>query len=168
MRAHVERAVEEMDAGRGDRLAGDLFRMYERFAALQGWKVEVISASEGTMGGYKEIISRIVGRGAFSHFKFESGTHRVQRVPATESQGRIHTSTCTVAVLPEIAEVESVEINPADLRVDVYRASGAARGGRTMKRLHGDSRRNSRSVSADSCSGLGSCAGSRRMRTAAS
>src|SRR3954468_12589535 len=86
--------------------AGDLFRMYSRFAERQGWRVEVLSESSGEHGGYKEIISRIVGKGAFSHFKFEAGTHRVQRVPATEAQGRIHTSACTVAVLPELDEIE--------------------------------------------------------------
>jgi peptide chain release factor 1 len=105
--------------------AGDLFRMYARYADRQGWKVEIISESPGEHGGYKEVISRIVGRGAFSHFKFEAGTHRVQRVPATEAQGRIHTSACTVAVLPELDEVEQVELNPADLRIDTYRSSGA-------------------------------------------
>jgi peptide chain release factor 1 len=105
--------------------AGDLFRMYSRYAAEQGWRVEVLSESLGEHGGYKEVISRVVGHGAFSHFKFESGTHRVQRVPATESQGRIHTSACTVAILPELAEIEKVEINPADLRTDTFRASGA-------------------------------------------
>jgi len=105
--------------------AGDLFRMYSRYADGQGWRVEVLSESQGEHGGYKEVISRVVGRGAFSHFKFEAGTHRVQRVPATEAQGRIHTSACTVAVLPEIAEVESVDLNPAELRVDTFRASGA-------------------------------------------
>ncbi len=105
--------------------AGDLYRMYARYAERQGWAVEVISESRGEHGGYREIISRIAGRGVWARLKFESGTHRVQRVPATESQGRIHTSTCTVAVLPEIAEVESVEINPADLRTDTYRSSGA-------------------------------------------
>ena len=105
--------------------AGDLFRMYSRYADEQGWKVEVLSESPGEHGGYKEIISRIVGRGAFSHFKFESGTHRVQRVPATEAQGRIHTSACTVAILPELDEVGEVELNPAELRIDTYRASGA-------------------------------------------
>jgi peptide chain release factor 1 len=105
--------------------AGDLFRMYSRYAAEQGWTVEVLSESPGEHGGYKEIISRIVGRGAFSHFKFESGTHRVQRVPATEAQGRIHTSACTVAILPEQDEIAAVELNPADLRIDTYRASGA-------------------------------------------
>jgi len=105
--------------------AGDLFRMYSRYAANRGWQVEVMSESPGEHGGYKEIISRIVGRGAFSYFKFESGTHRVQRVPATEAQGRIHTSACTVAILPEVAEVESAELNPAELRVDTFRASGA-------------------------------------------
>src|ERR1700685_1404311 len=105
--------------------AGDLFRMYARYAESKGWEVEVLSESPGEHGGYKEIISRIIGRGAFSPRKFESGTHRVQRVPATEAQGRIHTSACTVAILPELEEVESVEINPADLRIDTYRSSGA-------------------------------------------
>jgi peptide chain release factor 1 len=105
--------------------AGDLFRMYSRYADGRGWRVEVLSDSAGEHGGYKEIISRIVGRGAFSHFKFESGTHRVQRVPATEAQGRVHTSACTVAILPEMAEVEAVELNPAELRIDTYRSSGA-------------------------------------------
>ena len=104
--------------------AGDLFRMYERFAAKQGWKVEVVSASEGTMGGYKEIIAEINGRGAFAKLKFESGVHRVQRVPDTEASGRIHTSAATVAVLPEAEEVDIV-INEADLRIDTMRASGA-------------------------------------------
>jgi peptide chain release factor 1 len=98
--------------------------MYERFAAKQGWKVEVVSANEGSMGGYKEIIAEIRGRGAFSKLKFESGVHRVQRVPDTEAQGRIHTSTATVAVLPEAQEVDIV-INEADLKVDTLRAGGA-------------------------------------------
>jgi peptide chain release factor 1 len=105
--------------------AGDLFRMYTRYAENQGWTVEVLSESSGEHGGYKEIISRIIGRGAYSLLKFESGTHRVQRVPATEAQGRIHTSACTVAILPELEEVEAVDLNPADLRVDTYRSSGA-------------------------------------------
>jgi len=105
--------------------AGDLFRMYTRYADNQGWKVEVMSESSGEHGGYKEIISRVVGQGAYSHFKFEAGTHRVQRVPATEAQGRIHTSACTVAVLPEIDEVSEIVINPADLKTDTYRSSGA-------------------------------------------
>jgi peptide chain release factor 1 len=105
--------------------AGDLHRMYTRYAEGRGWQVEILSESLGEHGGYKEVISRVVGRGAFSVFKFESGTHRVQRVPETEAQGRIHTSACTVAVLPEIDEVESIDINPADLRVDTFRASGA-------------------------------------------
>ena len=105
--------------------AGDLFRMYSRYAERQGWKVEVLSDSAGEHGGYKEIISRVVGKGAYSRLKFESGTHRVQRVPATESQGRIHTSACTVAILPELEEVEDVPINPAELRIDTYRSSGA-------------------------------------------
>jgi peptide chain release factor 1 len=105
--------------------AGDLFRMYARYAESKGWGVEVLSESPGEHGGYKEIISRIIGRGAFSLLKFESGTHRVQRVPATEAQGRIHTSACTVAILPELEEVEAVDLNPADLRIDTYRSSGA-------------------------------------------
>ena len=105
--------------------AGDLLRMYARYAESKGWGVEVLSESPGEHGGYKEVISRIIGRGAFSLLKFESGTHRVQRVPATEAQGRIHTSACTVAILPELAEVEEVELNPADLRIDTYRSSGA-------------------------------------------
>jgi peptide chain release factor 1 len=104
--------------------AGDLFRMYERYAAKQGWKVEAISANEGTMGGYKEIVAEIRGRGAFAKLKFESGVHRVQRVPDTEAAGRIHTSTATVAVLPEPAEVD-IAINDADLRIDTLRAGGA-------------------------------------------
>jgi peptide chain release factor 1 len=105
--------------------AGDLFRMYSRYAERQGWKVEVVSANESELGGYKEIIARVVGFGAYSRLKFESGGHRVQRVPATETQGRIHTSACTVAVLPEADEIGDVEINPADIRTDTFRASGA-------------------------------------------
>jgi len=104
--------------------AGDLFRMYERFAAKQGWKTEIISASEGTMGGYKEIVAEIRGRGAFARLKFESGVHRVQRVPDTEGSGRIHTSTATVAVLPEVQEVD-VALDETDLRIDTMRAGGA-------------------------------------------
>jgi peptide chain release factor 1 len=105
--------------------AGDLFRMYARYAESKGFTVEVLSENPGEHGGYKEIISRIAGRGAFSRLKFESGTHRVQRVPETEAQGRIHTSACTVAILPELDEIEEVAINPADLRIDTYRSSGA-------------------------------------------
>ena len=105
--------------------AGNLFAMYERYAAAREWKLEVLSASEGEHGGYKEIISRVVGYGAYSRLKFEAGTHRVQRVPETESQGRIHTSACTVAVLAEAEEVGDIEIDPGELRVDTYRASGA-------------------------------------------
>jgi peptide chain release factor 1 len=104
--------------------AGDLFRMYERFAAKQGWKVELASASEGSMGGYKEVIAEIRGRGAFAKLKFESGVHRVQRVPDTEGSGRIHTSTATVAVLPEAEDVD-IAINEADLKIDTLRAGGA-------------------------------------------
>ncbi len=105
--------------------AGDLFRMYSRYAEIQKWQVEIINASEGEHGGYKEIIARIDGTGAYSRLKFESGVHRVQRVPETESQGRIHTSACTVAVLPEADEIDEIEVNPADLKVDTFRASGA-------------------------------------------
>jgi peptide chain release factor 1 len=103
--------------------AGDLFRMYQRYASSKGWKVEVISASEGEHGGYKEVISNIYGSGAFAHLKFESGVHRVQRVPATETQGRIHTSAATVAVLPEAEDVD-IKIEDKDLRIDVFRSSG--------------------------------------------
>ena len=105
--------------------AGDLFRMYARYAEVQGFAVEVLSENRGEHGGYKEIIARIAGSGVFSLLKFESGTHRVQRVPATEAQGRIHTSACTVAILPELEEREQMELNPAELRVDTFRASGA-------------------------------------------
>ena len=105
--------------------AGDLHRMYARYAESKGLAVEVLSESPGEHGGYKEIISRIAGKGAFSLLKFESGTHRVQRVPATEAQGRIHTSTVTVAILPEPDELSEIELKPADLRVDTYRSSGA-------------------------------------------
>ncbi len=105
--------------------AGNLLRMYTRHAERQGWKVEVVSENPGEVGGYKEVIIRIVGQGAYSRLKFESGGHRVQRVPETESQGRIHTSACTVAVMPEADEVGEIDINPADLRIDTYRASGA-------------------------------------------
>ena len=105
--------------------AGDLLRMYMRYAERQGWKTEIVSKSESDLGGYKEVIVRVIGDGAYSKLKFESGGHRVQRVPAPESQGRIHTSACTVAVLPELDEVEEVHIDPSELRIDVYRASGA-------------------------------------------
>ena len=105
--------------------AGELYRMYARYAESHGLQAEVLSESPGEHGGFKEIISRIAGRGAFSRLKFESGTHRVQRVPATEAQGRIHTSACTVAILPELDEVDEIEINPAELRIDTYRSSGA-------------------------------------------
>jgi peptide chain release factor 1 len=105
--------------------AGDLLRMYTRFAERSRWQVEIVSASESDLGGYREVIARIIGNGAYSKLKFESGGHRVQRVPATETQGRIHTSACTVAVMPEADEVEDVHINPADLRIDTFRASGA-------------------------------------------
>ena len=105
--------------------AADLFRMYTRFAERQRWQIEIVSASESDLGGYKEVILRVVGQGAFSKLKFESGGHRVQRVPQTETQGRIHTSACTVAVMPEADAISDIEINPADLRIDTFRASGA-------------------------------------------
>lgn len=105
--------------------AGDLLRMYGRYAELRGWQWEILSESSGEHGGYKEVITRVIGQGAYSRLKFESGAHRVQRVPVTEAQGRIHTSAATVAILPELAEVEQIEINPSDLRIDTYRASGA-------------------------------------------
>ena len=105
--------------------AGDLFRMYSRYAERQKWNIEFVSASESDLGGYKEIVVRIIGQGAYSKLKFESGGHRVQRVPETESQGRVHTSACTVAVLPEEDEIGDVVIDPGDIRVDVFRASGA-------------------------------------------
>lgn len=105
--------------------AGDLFRMYTRYAALKSWQVEILSVNEGEHGGYKEVISRIEGQGAYSRLKFESGTHRVQRVPETESQGRVHTSASTVAVLPEAEEIDEIEIDPSELRIDTFRASGA-------------------------------------------
>lgn len=105
--------------------AGDLLRMYASYAEKQGWQVEILSESHGEHGGYKEVISRLIGTGAFSRLKFESGAHRVQRVPATESQGRIHTSACTVAVMPELDAVESIDISPNDLRIDTFRAAGA-------------------------------------------
>ncbi len=121
-------AILEIRAGTGGDeaalFAGDLFRMYERYAAARGWKVELVSASEGDAGGYKEVIATISGRGVFAHLKFESGVHRVQRVPATEAQGRIHTSAATVAVLPEAEEVD-IDIRPEDIRIDTMRASGA-------------------------------------------
>lgn len=105
--------------------AGDLFRMYSRYAERQRWRVEIISESLGEHGGYKEVIARLEGQGVYSRLKFESGAHRVQRVPETESQGRIHTSACTVAIMPEADELEAVEINPVELKVDTFRASGA-------------------------------------------
>ncbi|MEJ2131730.1 MAG: peptide chain release factor 1 [Gammaproteobacteria bacterium] len=105
--------------------AGDLFRMYSRYAERNGWKLEILSERPGEHGGYKEIICRVEGREAYGRLKFESGAHRVQRVPETESQGRIHTSACTVAILPELQEIENVDVNKQDLRVDTFRASGA-------------------------------------------
>ena len=105
--------------------SGDLFRMYSRYAETKGWRVEVVSASDGEHGGYKEVICRIVGQEVYSHLKFESGAHRVQRVPETESQGRIHTSACTVAIMPEADEVGDIDINKSDLRIDTFRSSGA-------------------------------------------
>jgi len=105
--------------------AGDLLRMYLRYAELRGWRVEPVSESPGEHGGFKEVIVRIAGQGVYSRLKFEAGTHRVQRVPATEAQGRIHTSACTVAILPEAEAIDAIDINPADLRIDTYRSSGA-------------------------------------------
>ena len=105
--------------------SGDLFRMYSRYAERKGWQVEIISESPSELGGYKEVIARIVGQGAYSRLKFESGGHRVQRVPETEAQGRIHTSACTVAILPEADAINEVALNPAELRIDTFRASGA-------------------------------------------
>lgn len=105
--------------------SGDLFRMYSRYAELQGWRLEILSERPGEHGGYKEIITRIEGRNVYGHLKFESGAHRVQRVPETETQGRIHTSACTVAVMPAMDELAEIEINKADLRIDTYRSSGA-------------------------------------------
>ncbi len=119
----------ELRAGTGGEEAAlfvaDLLRMYTRYVELRGWSLEVLSSSRAEAGGYKEVIARIIGQGAYSRLKFESGAHRVQRVPETEAQGRIHTSACTVAVLPEVDEITEVEINPADLRIDTFRASGA-------------------------------------------
>lgn len=105
--------------------AGDLYKMYSRYAESQGWRVELITEREGDHGGYKEVVARLEGNGVFSRLKFESGAHRVQRVPETESQGRVHTSAATVAVLPEVEQVEEIDINTADLRIDTFRASGA-------------------------------------------
>lgn len=119
----------EIRAGAGGNeasiFAGDLYRMYTRYAESQKWQIELISQSYGEQGGFKEVIARIIGQGAYSRFKFESGVHRVQRVPLTEAQGRVHTSTCTVAVLPEVEEIEDIDINPNDLRIDTFRSSGA-------------------------------------------
>jgi peptide chain release factor 1 len=119
----------EIRAGTGGEeaalFAADLLRMYSRYAERRGWKTEVVSSGASDLRGFREVILRIIGNGAFSRLKFEAGVHRVQRVPETEAQGRIHTSACTVAVLPEAAELDDIEINPADLRVDTYRASGA-------------------------------------------
>ncbi|MGN6551083.1 MAG: peptide chain release factor 1 [Pararhizobium sp.] len=126
--ADEKNAIIEIRAGTGGSeaalFAGDLFRMYERYAAAQGWKVEVLSASEGDVGGYKEIVASVSGRGVFSRLKFESGVHRVQRVPETESGGRIHTSAATVAVLPEAEDID-IEVRPEDIRIDTMRSSGA-------------------------------------------
>ncbi len=126
--ADQKNAILEIRAGTGgdeaSLFAGDLFRMYERYAAERGWRVEVVSASEGDAGGYKEIIASVSGKGVFARLKFESGVHRVQRVPATEASGRIHTSAATVAVLPEAEEVD-IEIRPEDIRIDTMRASGS-------------------------------------------
>jgi peptide chain release factor 1 len=126
--ADEKSAILEIRAGTGGDeaaiFAGDLFRMYERYAALHGWKVQILSESEGEMGGYKEIIANVAGKGVFARLRFESGVHRVQRVPATEASGRVHTSAATVAVLPEAEEVD-VQIRPEDIRLDTTRASSA-------------------------------------------
>ena len=126
--ADEKSAILEIRAGTGGDeaalFAGDLFRMYQRYAESKGWRVEIISANEGTMGGFKEVIAEIAGRGVFARLKFESGVHRVQRVPDTETQGRIHTSAATVAVLPEAEDVD-VDVNEADLKIDTMRAQGA-------------------------------------------
>lgn len=125
---HASVFLEIRAAAGGDESAifsGDLFRMYSKYAESQGWRVEIMSSSAGEHGGYKEIIVRIEGNGVYGRLKYESGAHRVQRVPETEAQGRIHTSTCTVAIMPESEEVDDIEINPSDLKVDTYRASGA-------------------------------------------
>jgi len=125
----IRNAFVEIRAGTGGDesalFAGDLARMYTRYAERQGWRSEVMSCHESDLGGYKEVVLRFEGKGVYGRIKFDSGGHRVQRVPATETQGRIHTSACTVAVLPEPDEAEEVQINPADLRIDTYRASGA-------------------------------------------
>ncbi|MEM7252333.1 MAG: PCRF domain-containing protein, partial [Pseudomonadota bacterium] len=118
--------------------AGDLMRMYMRFAETQRWQVELINESPGEQGGYKEVVMRIVGERVYSRLKFESGGHRVQRVPETESQGRIHTSACTIAILPELDDIEHIEINAQDLRIDTYRASGA--GGQHVNKTDSASR----------------------------
>lgn len=119
----------EVRAGTGGEeaalFAGDLYRMYFRFAEQRGWNTEIVSERGGAYGGFKEVIVRVAGKAVYSQLKFESGTHRVQRIPETEAQGRIHTSACTIAVLPEVEEIEEVEIDPSDLRFDTYRASGA-------------------------------------------
>ncbi|MBS3743966.1 MAG: peptide chain release factor 1 [Wenzhouxiangellaceae bacterium] len=119
----------EIRAGTGGQeaalFAGDLFRMYTRYAEAQGWRIELLSGQAGEAGGWRELIARVIGTGAYSRLKFESGTHRVQRVPATESQGRIHTSACTVAILPEVDAVDEIKVDPNDLRIDTYRSSGA-------------------------------------------
>ena len=116
--------------------AADLCRMYTHYAERQRWQVEIVSASESDLGGFKEIILRIVGQGAYSRLKFESGGHRVQRVPQTETQGRIHTSACTVAVMPEADEIGDIDINPSDLRIDTFRASGADRKSTRLNSSH--------------------------------
>ncbi|QKK02608.1 MAG: peptide chain release factor 1 [Pseudomonadota bacterium] len=119
----------EIRAGTGGQeaglFAGDLLRMYSRYAEQRRWRVEIMSSHDSESGGFREVIARIIGQGAYSRLKFESGVHRVQRVPATESQGRIHTSACTVAILPEVDDIETVTVNPNDLRIDTFRSSGA-------------------------------------------
>ena len=125
---HASIFLEIRAAAGGDESAifsGDLFRMYSKFAEQKGWRVEVMNSNAGEHGGFKEIIARIEGEGAFGQLKYESGAHRVQRIPTTEAQGRVHTSTCTVAIMPESEEINEIQINPADLKTDTYRASGA-------------------------------------------
>ena len=141
--------------------SGDLFRMYHRYAEQKGWSVEILSERSGEHGGYKELVSRVAGKDVYSHLKFESGAHRVQRVPETESQGRIHTSACTVAVLPELKEVDSIDIRKEDLRVDTFRSSGA--GGQHVNTTEQESQRASRASERRSLVGSGDR--SERIRT---
>ena len=135
--------------------SGDLSRMYQRYAERKGWQIEIISENQGDHGGYKEVILRITGRDVYSQLKFESGAHRVQRVPETESQGRIHTSACTVAIMPEVEEVDAIDINPSDLKVDTYRASGA--GGQHINKTESAIRINAKTSGRNTKIGLERC-----------